>query len=181
MLGHGKLPEKDLFRSLERLRSGDAGILVGTTIVEVGLDLPNATLMVVDGAERFGLSQLHQLRGRVGRSSVASSCLLVHDSPLSPLAAERLGALVRLHTGTEIARADLELRGAGDLGGVRQSGDSGLLYLDGFFDSDWLERIPEHVARLRSEDPKLERPEHALLRLFVDRLPARLSVREEAG
>jgi len=166
---------------MERLRSGDAGILVGTTIVEVGLDLPRATLMVVDGAGRLGVSQLHQLRGRVGRSSAASRCLLVHDSPLTLLAARRLDALARLRTGTEIARADLELRGAGDLGGVRQSGDSGLLYLDGFFDAAWLERIPEHVARLRSEDPKLERPEHAVLRLFVDRLPARLSVREEAG
>jgi ATP-dependent DNA helicase RecG len=181
VLGHGKLPEKDLFRSMERLRSGDAGILVGTTIVEVGLDLPRATLMVVDGAERFGLSQLHQLRGRVGRSDVPSRCLLIHDSPLTPQAAERLEALVRLNSGAEIARADLELRGAGDLGGVRQSGDSGLLYLDGFFESGWLERIPEQVARLRSNDPKLERPEHALLRLFVERLPSRLSVREEAG
>lgn len=181
VVGHGGMPAKELSKNVERLRRGDAAIFVGTTIVEVGLDIPRATLMVIDGAEYFGLAQLHQLRGRVGRSERAASCLLVHDEPLAPPARQRFDALVRLRSGRDVARRDLELRGAGDLGGVRQSGDRGLSELEMFQDSDWLRRIPDHVARLRIDDPDLSRPEHAALRLFVERFPARTAVREEAG
>jgi len=181
VLGHGDMRPKAVAESVERLRRGDAAILVGTTIVEVGLDVPRATLMVVDGAEYFGLAQLHQLRGRVGRSERAAECLLVHDEPLGVTARERLDALASLRSGRDVARRDLELRGSGDLGGVRQSGESGFFDLVGFSDADWLGRIPNHVARLRAEDPDLSRPERAGLRLFVEHFPARATVREEAG
>lgn len=181
VLAHGRLKPAALAGALERFRSGASPVLVGTTVVEVGLDVPQATLMVVDGAEGFGLSQLHQLRGRVGRSARGGSCLLVHDEPLVEPARSRLAALVKLSRGADVARADLELRGPGDAGGTRQSGGSGLVYLEAFADAPWLARIPSDVERLRAEDPELSRPEHELLRLFVERLPERPEARAEAG
>jgi ATP-dependent DNA helicase RecG len=181
VLAHGRLEPRALAAALRGFRRGDTPVLVGTTVIEVGLDVPEATLMVIDGAESFGLSQLHQLRGRVGRSHRGGSCLLVHDTPLVEPARSRLEALTRLSRGADIARADLELRGPGDAGGTRQSGESGLVYLDAFADAPWLTRIPSDVERLRREDPELARPEHALLRLFVERLPERPEARGEAG
>ncbi len=181
VLAHGRLGPAALADALGRFRSGESPVLVGTTVIEVGLDVPRATLMVVDGAESFGLAQLHQLRGRVGRSARGGSCLLVHDEPLVEPARSRLRALERLSRGADVARADLELRGPGDFGGTRQSGDSGLVYLDAFADAPWLGRIPSDVEQLRDEDPALSKPEHALLRLFVDRLPERPEARAEAG
>lgn len=181
VLAHGRLEPRVLQRALSAFRSGTTPVLVGTTVIEVGLDVPQATLMVIDGAESFGLSQLHQLRGRVGRSDRGGSCLLVHDAPLVEPARSRLEALIKLSRGADVARADLELRGAGELGGMRQSGDSGLLYLDDFSDAGWLERIPSDADRLEREDPDLSRPEHALLRLFIERLSERPEVRAEAG
>ncbi|MGH7298159.1 MAG: ATP-dependent DNA helicase RecG, partial [Polyangiaceae bacterium] len=119
---HGAMPAAERTRAMRAFRRGDARVLVGTTVIEVGIDVPEATLMVVDGAERFGLAQLHQLRGRVGRGARPGRCVLVHDEPLSDLGQRRLHTLARTSDGAEIARADLELRGAGDLGGTRQSG-----------------------------------------------------------
>ncbi len=181
VLAHGRLDPRALAEALRRFRSGESPVLVGTTVIEVGLDVPRATLMVVDGAESFGLSQLHQLRGRVGRSGRAGTCLLVHDVPLVEPARSRLETLVRLSGGADVARADLELRGPGDAGGTRQSGDSGLVYLDSFADAAWLERIPSDVERVGRDDPDLASPDHALLRLFVERLPERPEARAEAG
>lgn len=181
VLAHGRLEPGALANALSSFRSGDSPLLVGTTVIEVGLDVPEATLMVIDGAEGFGLSQLHQLRGRVGRSHRGGSCLLVHDTPLVEPARTRLDALCRLSRGADIARADLELRGPGDAGGTRQSGDNGLVYLDAFTDAPWLERIPSDVERLRRDDPELTQAGHALLRLFVERLPERPEAHGEAG
>ncbi|HEX3345184.1 MAG TPA: DEAD/DEAH box helicase, partial [Polyangiaceae bacterium] len=119
---HGAMPAVSRAKAMGAFRRGEAQVLVGTTVVEVGLDVPEATLMVVDGAERFGLAQLHQLRGRVGRGARPGRCILVHEEPLGDAARGRLETLARIADGAEIARADLVLRGAGDLGGTRQSG-----------------------------------------------------------
>src|SRR5690606_36898853 len=103
-------------RVMSDFRAGEAEVLVGTTVIEVGVDVPQATLMVVEDAERFGLAQLHQLRGRVGRGARPGVCVLLHGEPLEGLARARLSALTELSSGEDVARADLELRGAGDLG-----------------------------------------------------------------
>ena len=181
VLAHGAMKPAALTQAMRSFRSGDTPILVGTTVVEVGVDVPEATLMIIDGAEHFGLAQLHQLRGRVGRGEKPGICLLVHDVPLGAPQKARLEALCRFERGADIAREDLRLRGSGDLGGTRQSGQEGLLYLDPLEEPPWLGRLGEDVARLRAEDPKLEKPEHLGLRLALERTRRALAVREEAG
>lgn len=119
---HGRMKADAKDRVMKAFASGEIHLLVSTTVVEVGIDVPNATVMVVEHAERFGLSQLHQLRGRVGRSSLASTCVLVYQSPMSADARERLSAMVQTADGFEIAERDLALRGAGDFFGTRQAG-----------------------------------------------------------
>jgi ATP-dependent DNA helicase RecG len=109
---------------------GRMALLVSTTVIEVGVDVPNASLMVVEHAERFGLAQLHQLRGRVGRGATASVCVLLYTAPLSDAAKARLKAMVETGDGFEIARRDLEIRGPGEFMGARQSGDALLRFAD---------------------------------------------------
>ena len=140
-LVHGAMRAEDKRRAMRAFRAGDAQVLVGTTVVEVGVDVPEATLIVVDHAERFGLAQLHQLRGRVGRGDVPGRCVLLHDADPGDLAKRRLNALCKLSDGAAIARADLELRGAGDLSGTRQHGaeEEDLLYLDPARPPPWLD------------------------------------------
>ena len=182
VLAHGGMKVGPRCEAMRRLRSGEADVLVGTTVVEVGVDVPEATLMVIDGAEHFGLAQLHQLRGRVGRGTSASRCLLVHDTSLVPTEQARLDALVRIHDGLELAREDLRLRGSGDLGGTRQSGDDdGLVWLDPLAEPAWLERMGDDVRSIAASDPQLAAPEHLGLRLAVERMRRELSIREEAG
>jgi ATP-dependent DNA helicase RecG len=178
-LAHAELPPRKLVEAVERFRTGVAAVLVGTTLIEIGIDVPHATLMVIDGAERFGLAQLHQLRGRVGRSTLPSRCLLVHDQPLQEPARSRLTALLELSDGATIARRDLELRGPGQLSGTRQSGDAGLLFLDAFAEAPWLERISDDVERVLGRDPKLEA--HTGLSLFVLRTLSGAELREAAA
>jgi ATP-dependent DNA helicase RecG len=181
-LVHGALSADDKRRAMRAFRAGDAQVLVGTTVVEVGVDVPEATLMVVDGAERFGLAQLHQLRGRVGRGDRPGRCVLVHAERLDDRARARLEAIARLDRGIDVARADLELRGAGDLGGTRQSGvEEELLYLDPNEPPAWLARIEDDARALLARDPRLEAPEHRALALMVKRLAVAMAVREEAG
>lgn len=156
-LVHGAMPEEDARAAVAAFRSGEAKILVGTSILEVGIDVPEATLLVVDGADRFGLAQLHQLRGRVGRGDVPGRALLVHDPAIGELAQKRLAALAAAADGLAVARADLSLRGAGDLDGARQSGEaSGLRWLDPLADED----LAAPASRAALE------PTPALLRLF---------------
>jgi ATP-dependent DNA helicase RecG len=124
-LVHGKLPGPARDREMARFQSGEAAILVATTVIEVGVDVPNASLMVIEGAERFGLAQLHQLRGRVGRGTARSVCLLLRGEKLSETARERLKMMRSTDDGFAIAEADLRLRGAGELLGTRQSGEQG--------------------------------------------------------
>ena len=123
---HSRLPEVDKKAIMARFVSGEMAVLVSTTVIEVGVDVPNASLMVIEHAERFGLSQLHQLRGRVGRGTAASACVLLYSlgehGRLSDTARERLRAMVDTQDGFEIARRDLAIRGPGELLGARQSG-----------------------------------------------------------
>jgi ATP-dependent DNA helicase RecG len=178
VLAHAGLPNRVLAQAVERFRHGQAAVLVGTTVVEVGIDVPHATLMVIDAAESFGLAQLHQLRGRVGRSRLPSQCLLVHEEPLAEPARSRLTALLELADGAAVARRDLELRGPGELSGTRQSGDAGLFFLDSFAQAPWLARICDDVARMLEQDPKLEC--HEGLSLFVQRTLSGAELREDA-
>ena len=181
-LVHGALGHAKKLQAMRAFRSGEARVLVGTTVVEVGVDVPAATLMIVESAERFGLAQLHQLRGRVGRGQKPGRAIFVHESELGAVARERLEALVRFDRGEDIARMDLELRGAGDLWGTRQSGDEeGLRYLASSESPPWLTRIEGDAKRILEADAELTAPEHRALRLLVARFRRIIAVREEAG
>ena len=127
---HGRLKPADKAQVMAQFTAGQLQLLVATTVIEVGVDVPNASLMVVEHAERFGLSQLHQLRGRVGRGSAASVCVLLYASPLGQAGKARLKAMLDTHDGFEIARRDLEIRGPGEFMGARQSGDALLRFAD---------------------------------------------------
>jgi len=139
---------------------------VATTVIEVGIDVPNATVMIIEHPERFGLSQLHQLRGRVGRGAAESFCILLGD--LSPDARDRLELFVRTDDGFEIARADLRLRGMGDLFGERQSGVPTFRVADPVRDAELNERARDIAEELLRDDPELTRKEHASLRKVLN-------------
>ena len=120
---HGRMKAKEKDAEMQRFVSGEAQILVATTVIEVGVNVPNASVMVIESAERFGLSQLHQLRGRVGRGAEQSYCILVTGYKLSEVTRKRIGIIVATSDGFRIAEEDLKLRGAGDMEGSQQSGD----------------------------------------------------------
>jgi ATP-dependent DNA helicase RecG len=151
---HGRLPAAEKAQVMARFAAGTMSLLVATTVIEVGVDVPNASLMVIDHAERFGLSQLHQLRGRVGRGAVASVCVLLYASPLSQAARERLKAMVETGDGFEIARRDLEIRGPGEFMGSRQSGDALLRFADLQADSELLGQARAIAPKLLAGYPK---------------------------
>jgi ATP-dependent DNA helicase RecG len=155
---HGRMAAAEKAAVMARFAAGQTALLVATTVIEVGVDVPNASLMVIEHAERFGLSQLHQLRGRVGRGAVASTCVLLYTAPLGAAAKSRLKAMLETQDGFEIARRDLEIRGPGEFMGARQSGDALLRFADLAQDSALLlqarsaapillERHPDAAAR----------------------------------
>jgi ATP-dependent DNA helicase RecG len=152
---HSRLPTADKQAVMERFALGHTSVLVSTTVIEVGVDVPNASLMVIEHAERFGLSQLHQLRGRVGRGAAASACVLLFSAPLSPHGRERLKAMAQTNDGFEIARIDLALRGPGEFLGARQSGDAMLRFADLDTDSEWLEWARVIAPHLLDHHPDL--------------------------
>jgi len=160
---HGRMKPADRDAEMKRFLEKKTQILVATTVIEVGVDVPNATVMVIESAERFGLSQLHQLRGRVGRGSDASTCILVSGHKLSADARERLRTMVRTNDGFEIAETDLRLRGPGDLQGTQQSGIVGLRLADLARDGAILDLARRAATRLLDADPGLVMPEHAAL------------------
>jgi ATP-dependent DNA helicase RecG len=155
-------------------RSGRLDVLVATTVIEVGVDVPNATSMVVLSADRFGMAQLHQLRGRVGRGAAASTCWLVTEEEVTPEAQERLEALERSTDGFELAEVDLDLRGEGTLFGGNQSGRNDLRLASLRRDRDWVVRARQAASELLADDPGLEgQPGLAdELEWFVDKLAA---------
>ncbi len=150
---HGRMGAAEKSATMARFAAGQLSVLVATTVIEVGVDVPNASLMVVEHAERFGLSQLHQLRGRVGRGSVASACVLLYTPPLSDTGKARLKALRETNDGFEIARRDLEIRGPGELLGARQSGAPLLRFADPLTDTELVEAASRIAERLLDEDP----------------------------
>jgi len=154
-LVHGRLANSDKAAVMERFQSGQLQLLVATTVIEVGVDVPNASLMVIENAERMGLAQLHQLRGRVGRGAQASVCILLYQHPLSDLARERLRIIFETNDGFEIARQDLRIRGPGELLGARQSGVPMLRFADLERDLDLLEAARDAADWLLREHPQL--------------------------
>ncbi|MCE2979717.1 MAG: ATP-dependent DNA helicase RecG, partial [Betaproteobacteria bacterium] len=156
-LVHGRLKAAEKATTMAAFKDGALQLLVATTVIEVGVDVPNASLMVIEHAERMGLAQLHQLRGRVGRGSAKSSCILLYQTPLSPLARERLKVVFESSDGFEIARRDLELRGPGELMGARQSGLPMLRFADPVQDVDLLEAAVEAAGPLLEREPEAAR------------------------
>ena len=153
---HGRLPPAEKEATMTRFRQGDLDALVATTVIEVGIDVPNATVMVVLSADRFGIAQLHQLRGRVGRGSLASTCYLVSDEDPTPIAVERLSALAGSNDGFELAERDLELRGEGTLFDERQSGRSDLKLASLARDLTWVQAARDAAAELIAADGALD-------------------------
>ena len=163
-LVHGRMPGRRKDEVMTAFKQGRIDLLVATTVIEVGVDVSNASLMVIENAERMGLAQLHQLRGRVGRGSVESSCVLLYQTPLAPIARERLAVLRDTNDGFEVARRDLELRGPGELLGTRQTGLMQMKVADLLRDADLLPEVQKAAAlMLRGPRSNME----ALLRRWV--------------
>lgn len=157
---HGKMDAASKEWEMRRFEKMETRILVATTVVEVGVNVPNASVMVVESAERFGLAQLHQLRGRVGRGSAQSYCLLMTDYRLSAQAKKRIETMVRTTDGFEIAEIDLKLRGPGDLTGLQQSGALHLKIADLAKDAAILEAARASAKEIVQRDPDFQLPEH---------------------
>jgi ATP-dependent DNA helicase RecG len=152
-LVHGRMKPAEKQIVMDAFSRGEVHVLVATTVIEVGVDVPNASLMVIEHSERFGLSQLHQLRGRVGRGSAASVCLLLYQSPLGPVAKQRLMTMRETTDGFEIARRDLEIRGPGEFLGARQSGQAMLRFADLQTDQWLVEKARDLAQVLLRDDP----------------------------
>ncbi len=164
---HGRLSASEKEEAMERFVSGEAKVLVSTAVVEVGIDVPNATVMLIEGADRFGMAQLHQFRGRVGRSEHPSWCFLLADDPTEE-ATQRLAVVERTNDGFELAQADLELRGPGELYGLRQSGASSL-HVAALLDAKLIDTTRREATDLLDNDPNLDAPEHAGIRALAAR------------
>lgn len=161
---HGKMKPADKDEEMRRFSEGKTNIMVATTVIEVGVNVPNASVMVIESAERFGLSQLHQLRGRVGRGAEQSYCILMTSHKLSNDSKIRMETMVRTNDGFEISEVDLKLRGPGDIMGKQQSGVLNLQIADLVKDKEILQLARYHAIKLLKDDAQMEKPEHAKLR-----------------
>jgi len=161
---HGKMKPADKDAEMKRFAEGKTNIMVATTVIEVGVNIPNASVMIIESAERFGLSQLHQLRGRVGRGAEQSYCILMTSHKLSADSKTRMETMVRTNDGFEIAEVDLKLRGPGDLMGTQQSGVLNLQIADIVKDKDILQMARNYALKILKEDPSMQQPENAVLR-----------------
>ncbi len=166
-LVHGKMKMAEKDEAMMRFKDGDASLLVATTVIEVGVDVPEATIMVIEHAERFGLAQLHQLRGRVGRSDAQSSCILLYDGPLGHVSKERLKIMRSTNDGFVIAEKDLELRGSGDILGSRQSGIPQFKFMDLELHKDLMFAAADDVKLILHNDPKLQTARGQALRTLL--------------
>jgi len=173
---HGKMKPEDKEESMRQFKSGEADILVATSVIEVGVDIPNASVMVIESAERFGLAQLHQLRGRVGRGSSQSYCILISDEKLSKESRARLEAMCETNNGFQLAELDLQLRGAGDVNGTQQSGEIIDLKIANLAEDNQIVQLAQQAAvALLTADPTLAEPQHQPLR----QLKARYAKQED--
>jgi ATP-dependent DNA helicase RecG len=161
---HGKMKPSDKDAEMKRFAEGKTNIMVATTVIEVGVNIPNASVMIIESAERFGLSQLHQLRGRVGRGAEQSYCILMTSFKLSADSKIRLETMCTTNDGFEIAEVDLKLRGPGDLMGKQQSGVLNLQIADLVKDKDILLLARQKALELLKRDPSMELIEHQSLR-----------------
>ena len=167
---HGKMQPEDKDAAMAQFKSHQADILIATSVIEVGVDVPNATVMVIESAERFGLSQLHQLRGRVGRGGEQSYCILMSGDKLSKDGRARLEAMCATNDGFQLSELDLKLRGAGDIHGTQQSGDAFSLNIANLAtDTQIMEVTREEALRILATDATLQRPENMLLRALRDK------------
>ncbi|MEQ1585452.1 MAG: ATP-dependent DNA helicase RecG [Cyclobacteriaceae bacterium] len=165
---HGQMKPEAKDFEMARFVKGETKIMVATTVIEVGVDVPNASVMMIESAQRFGLSQLHQLRGRVGRGADQSYCILMTDYKLGTESKTRIETMVKTNNGFEIAETDLKLRGPGDLMGTQQSGALDLLIADLGKDGEILKQAREQAQQILEQDPQLEKPENRAIRLQVD-------------
>lgn len=161
---HGKMKPADKDAEMKRFAEGKTNIMVATTVIEVGVNIPNASVMIIESAERFGLSQLHQLRGRVGRGAEQSYCILMTGHKLSADSKTRMETMVRTNDGFEIAEVDLKLRGPGDLMGTQQSGVLNLQIADIVRDRDILIQARNHALKILKDDAPMQKPINAILR-----------------
>jgi ATP-dependent DNA helicase RecG len=166
---HGQMPNSEKQFEMQRFIDGKTQIMVATTVIEVGVNVPNASVMIIENSERFGLSQLHQLRGRVGRGAEQSYCILMSGNKLSKEGRKRLETMVRTNNGFEISEIDLELRGPGDLSGTQQSGVLDLKLADLVKDQQILQEARNTVIEIFLEDPLLSLPKNALLKRYIDK------------
>ena len=165
---HGKMKNSLKNEVMEAFAANKIQILISTTVVEVGVNVPNATVMMIENADRFGLAQLHQLRGRVGRGDAQSYCIMINTSH-SKTAQKRLDILNKSNDGFFIASEDLKLRGPGDFFGIRQSGDLAFQLGDIYQDASILQKAADSVKEILSEDPDLESEQHKILKHHMDR------------
>jgi ATP-dependent DNA helicase RecG len=166
-LVHGRLKSADKDRAMAAFAGDEADLLVATTVVEVGVDVPEATVMVIEHAERFGLAQLHQLRGRIGRGDKRSTCLLLYQSPLGEIARQRLAILRETEDGFRIAEEDLRLRGGGEVLGTRQSGMPGLRLADLAHHAKLVAIAHDDARLVLEQDPTLTTERGEALRLLL--------------
>ena len=164
LLIHGQLNEKEQEATMEKFKNEDYRILVATTVIEVGIDIKTATTIIIEHAERFGLAQLHQLRGRVGRNNQDSFCILLHKEILNDTAKKRIGIMIETNDGFLIAEEDLKIRGPGEILGKRQSGLPSFNVADLSYDGDLLEEAKFYADNIITEDPKLEKNENINLK-----------------
>ena len=174
---HGRMKAREKDAIMEAFRNREADLLVSTSVIEVGIDVPNASVMIIEGADRFGLAQLHQFRGRVGRGSAQSYCLLLAENASADGEA-RLETMVESDDGFQLAERDLELRGPGDFIGTRQSGLPEMTWLGGGFDTRLLERARRAAEGILANDPGLAAPHHARLRARFERFWERAAPEE---
>ena len=160
---HGRMKPADKDFEMKRFLEKKTQIMVATTVIEVGVNVPNASVMVIENAERFGLSQLHQLRGRVGRGAEQSYCILMTGNKLSADARKRIGTMVQTTNGFEIAAVDMELRGPGELDGTRQSGVTSFKLLNLSKDYAVIEGARKWAEKVLDEDPALDQPKNIRL------------------
>ena len=167
---HGKMKADDKAYEMKRFAEGKTQIMVATTVIEVGVNIPNASVMIIESAERFGLSQLHQLRGRVGRGNEQSFCILMTGSKLSDESKIRVQTMVKTNNGFEIAEVDLKLRGPGNILGTQQSGILRLKIADIVKDNKLLKIARELAKKILKKDPKLENSDNQVIKRNLSNL-----------